>query len=350
MRWLRITALSVLGCVVLVAAAGLIYEQIGRARDARFLSARIGQAYFVNGHSMNLYCSGLGSPTVVFEAGGNAPGYSWLPVQLKVAQFTRACWYDRAGVGWSGPPVKVRNSANIADDLHELLQAVGEHPPFVFVGASVGGEYSRIYAARFPAEVAGMVLVDSSHPDQHEPAFMLGPMNRMSPRMRRFVCAASPWMVNLGIVRLLSPQPRAIVSPGFTAEQAMVLATLQSRPTAFRAQSDQTCAATNQGAILPDGGTGNPEVDDATRRAGSLGDRPLVVLTAGRYGKPDDPVLAKHADEFHEMWVHQLQASLARLSTHGRQIEVANADHGIADEVPDVVVDAVRSRQAHSFR
>jgi len=350
MRWLRITALSVLGCVVLIAAAGLIYEQIGRARDARFLSARIGQAYFVNGHSMNLYCSGLGSPTVVFEAGGNAPGYSWLPVQLKVAQFTRACWYDRAGVGWSGPPVKVRNSANIADDLHELLQAVGEHPPFVFVGASVGGEYSRIYAARFPAEVAGMVLVDSSHPDKHEPAFMLGPMNRMSPRMRRFVCAASPWMVNLGIVRLLSPQPLAIVSPGFTAEQAMVLATLQSRPTAFRAQSDQTCAATNQGAILPDGGTGNPEVDDATRRAGSLGDRPLVVLTAGRYGKPDDPVLAKHADEFHEMWVHQLQASLARLSTHGRQIEVANADHGIADEVPDVVVDAVRSRQAHSFR
>jgi len=350
MRWLRITALSVLGCVVLIADERIIYEQIGRARDARFLSARIGQAYFVNGHSMNLYCSGLGSPTVVFEAGGNAPGYSWLPVQLKVAQFTRACWYDRAGVGWSGPPVKVRNSANIADDLHELLQAVGEHPPFVFVGASVGGEYSRIYAARFPAEVAGMVLVDSSHPDQHEPAFMLGPMNRMSPRMRRFVCAASPWMVNLGIVRLLSPQPRAIVSPGFTAEQAMVLATLQSRPTAFRAQSDQTCAATNQGAILPDGGTGNPEVDDATRRAGSLGDRPLVVLTAGRYGKPDDPVLAKHADEFHEMWVHQLQASLARLSTHGRQIEVANADHGIADEVPDVVVDAVRSRQAHSFR
>ena len=89
-----------------------------------------------------------------------------------------------------------------------------------------------------------------------------------------------------------------------------VLATLQSQPTTFRAQSDQTCLATNQGAILPDGGTGNPEIDDATRRAGSLGDRPLVVLTAGRYWKPDDPVLAKQT---------------------------------IADEAPDVVVDAVRS-------
>jgi len=152
-----------------------------------------------------------------------------------------------------------------------------------------------------------MVLVDSSHPDQHEPAFLLGPANRMSPRVRRFLCAASPWMVNLGIVRLFSPQPRAIASSGFTAEQAMVLAMLESQPTAFRAQADQTCAATNQGAILPDGGTGNPEVDNATRRAGSLGARPLVVLTAGRYWKPDDPVLAKQADEFHDVWVHQLQ-------------------------------------------
>jgi hypothetical protein len=150
-------------------------------------------------------------------------------------------------------------------------------------------------------------------------------------------------MVNLGIVRPLSPQPRAIASPGFTADQAMVLAMLESQPRAFRAQADQTCAATNQGAILPDGGTGNPEVDNAARRAGSLGDRPLVVLTAGRYWKPDDPFLAKQADEFHDVWVHQLQADLARLSTRGRQIVVANADHGIADQAPDVVIDAVRS-------
>ena len=84
-------------------------------------------------------------------------------------------------------------------------------------------------------------------------------------------------------------------------------------------------------------------LDNAARRAGSFGDRPLVVLTAGRYWKPDDPVLAKQADEFHDVWVHQLQASLARLSTRGRQIVVANADHGIADEAPDVVIDAVRS-------
>ena len=343
MRWLRIAGLSLLGLVCLLALAGFVYERMGRARDARRVSSRIGQAYAVNGHSMNLYCSGVGSPTVVFEAGGNAPGYSWTPVQPRIAQFTRACWYDRAGVGWSEMPAAVRTSASIADDLHELLRAAGEHAPYLFVGASVGGEYSRVYAARYPDEVAGMVLVDSSHPDQHEPDFLLGPMNRMSIQQRRFMCFVSPWMVNLGIMRLLTPRPRSFSRPGFTAQQAELLATLQSQTTAFRAQSDQACAATNGGAIVENGGTGNPELDDAARHAGSLGDRPLVVLTAGMYWKPDDPVMAKQAADFHEVWVHQLQADLTRLSTRGKQIVVEKADHGIADESPETVVDAVRS-------
>lgn len=343
MRLLRIAAFSIVGLVVLLIVTGMVYERLGRMRDARGISPQTGRRYLVDGHRMNLYCSGSGSPTVVFEAGGNAPGYSWLPVQPQVAQFTRACWYDRAGVGWSDPPPQVRTSANMAGDLHELLRTAGEHPPFVFVGASVGGEYSRIYAAHYPDDVAGMVLVDSSHPDQHEPAFLLGPMNRMSIRQRHFLCAAFPWMVNLGIMRVMIRRPRSFRRPGFTPQQAELLATLESQTTAFRTQSDQSCAATQGGVIVEDGGTGNPEVDDAARHAGSLGDRPLVVLTAGTFWKPADPVEAKQAADFHDVWVHQLQASLAALSTRGKQIVVAQADHGIADEAPEVVVAAVRS-------
>jgi pimeloyl-ACP methyl ester carboxylesterase len=343
MRWLRIAALSLLGLLALLILTGFVYERVERTRDAHRVSPQIGRSYAVNGHSMNIYCSGAGSPTVVFEAGGNAPGYAWTPVQPQIAQFTRACWYDRAGVGWSGPPAEVRTSTNMAADLHELLRAAGEHPPYVFVGASVGGEYSRIYAGHYPDEVAGMVLVDSSHPDQREPQFMLGPMNRMSVRQRRFMCDAFPWMVNLGIMRKLIRRPRSAHRPGFTDEQAMLLSILQSQPPAFRAQSDQTCAATHGGEIVEDGGTGNPEVDDATRRAGSLGDRPLVVLTAGKYDTPDDPAEARQAAEFQDIWIHHYQADLARLSTRGKQIVVDKADHGIADEAPEVVIDAVHS-------
>jgi len=82
-------------------------------------------------------------------------------------------------------------------------------------------------------------------------------------------------------------------------------------------------------------------VDDAARASGNLGDRPLVVLTAGQYGRPADPVAAREIAAFHAIWVNQLQADLARLSTRGRQIVVENSDHGIQVEAPDAVAKAV---------
>ena len=88
--------------------------------------------------------------------------------------------------------------------------------------------------------------------------------------------------------------------------------------------------------------SGNPEVDQAARNAGNLGDRPLVVLTAGQYWKPDDPSAAQAIARFHQIWVHQLQADLTHLSTRGKQILVENSDHGIPNQAPEAVVRAVR--------
>ena len=97
-------------------------------------------------------------------------------------------------------------------------------------------------------------------------------------------------------------------------------------------------AATEEGRIVPREGGGNPDIDSAARHAGSLGDRPLIVLTAGRYWAPRG--FEKEAAEYHEIWVHQLQASLVRLSTRGRQV-VVDADHGMSQS-PDSVITAVR--------
>ena len=113
------------------------------------------------------------------------------------------------------------------------------------------------------------------------------------------------------------------------------------RVKAVEAEAAQGCAATVNGAIRPDKGSGDPEADEAARSAGTLGDRPLIVLTAGQYLKPDDPVAAKEIAEFHEVWVNQLQPELARLSTNGKQIVVENSDHGIPEQVPESVVGAV---------
>jgi pimeloyl-ACP methyl ester carboxylesterase len=337
-RWVRRISYAFLSLLGLGLVVGFTYEQIGRARDAGQLLPRVGQAVDIGGRTINLYCSGQGTPTVILETGGNSPGYSAKWFQSRIAETTRACWYDRAGVGWSDPPSSPRTSVTITSDLHEALHRAGVQPPYVMAGGSVGGEYVHIYAARYPSDVAGLVLIDSAVPDMHEPDFMLSPLNRMSGSTRHLICIAMPAMARFGIVRFAASRERRPAPPNFTAEQADTLAKLEAQPKAFMTDAEQGCAATNQGRIVPREGGGNPDINDAARNAGSLGDRPLLVLTAGRYWAP--PGLEKEAAEYHEVQVHQLQASLARLSTRGRQI-VVDAGHGM-DESPDSVITAVR--------
>jgi len=337
-KWIRRVSCVFLAVIGLALLAGFTYEQVGRARDASQLPPRVGQAVDIGGRTLNLYCAGRGTPTVILEPGGNSPGYAQLWLQSKMAGFTRTCWYDRAGVGWSDPPKSPRTSASIVSDLHEALQRAGVLPPYVMAGGSVGGEYVHIYTARYPADVAGLVLIDSAVPDMHEPDFALGPMNRMSGSTRHLICMALPVMSRFGLIRFEASGERRPPPPNFTPEQASALARLEAQPKAFRTDAEQACAATDQGRIVPREGGGNPEINDAARNAGSLGDRPLVVLTAGRYWAP--PGFEKEAAEYHEVWVHQSQASLVRLSTRGRQV-IVDAEHDMA-ESPDSIVTAVR--------
>jgi pimeloyl-ACP methyl ester carboxylesterase len=337
-KWVRRTAFAFLALLVLTLLAGFTYEQVGRARDASQLPPRVGLAVDIGGRTLNLYCSGQGSPTVILENGGNSPGYSELTLQSKMAAFTRTCWYDRAGIGWSDAPSSPRTSASITSDLHEALHRAGILPPYVLVGSSVGGEYVQIYTARYPTDVAGLVLVDSATPDMREPDFYLSPLNRMSGSTRHLICLALPAMARFGIIRFGASRERRPDPSDFTPEQANVLAKLEAQPKAFRTDAEQACAATDQGRIVPRTGCGNPEIDNAVRKAGSLGDRPLIVLTAGRYWAP--PGFENEATQYHEVRVHQLQARLARLSTRGQQI-VVDAGHGM-EESPDSIIVAAR--------
>ena len=337
-KWVRRISYVFLTLLVLALLVGFTYEQIGRARDASQLPPRVGQAVDIGGRTLNLYCSGQGTPTVILEPGGNSPGYEQLPIQSKMSAFTRTCWYDRAGVGWSDRPSSPRTSASIVSDLHEALQRAGVLPPYVMAGGSVGGEYVHIYAARYPSDVAGLVLIDSAVPDQHEPDFMLSPLNRMSGSTRHLICMALPAAARLGVIRFEVSGERRLSPSDFTAEQASVLAKLEAQPKAFITDAEQGCAATDQGRIVPREGGGNPDINDSAKNAGSLGNRPLVVLTAGRYWAPEG--FEKEAADYHEIWVHQLQPSLVHLSTRGRQV-VVDADHGMSQS-PDSIVTAVR--------
>jgi pimeloyl-ACP methyl ester carboxylesterase len=341
-RWMKRLLAGLTAAVLLLAVVGFTYEQFGRWKDRKMLPPRVGRAVDIGGRSLNLYCSGSGSPTVIFETGGGSAGYGWVLVQPKIAAFTRACWYDRAGEGWSDPPPTVRTSATITNDLHEVLRRSVISPPYVLVGWSFGGELVRVFTAKFPDEVAGLVLVDSGHPDQNEPRRDKSSYNLMPPAEREFLCAAWPTMDRFGFLRLMGffrPQP---APPQLSPEQRRVYSLLRSQRVAFETAAAAGCAETDGGAIVPQVGTGDPEVDNAARAAGDLGDRPLIVLTAGRFLPPHDPVAAQEETAFHDVWVHQLQAGLARLSTRGKQVIVENSGHGIVFQAPDAVVNAVQ--------
>jgi pimeloyl-ACP methyl ester carboxylesterase len=199
-----VRCISAIGVVLSVAAVtGFVYEELGRWRDLAH-PFRIGESVDIGGRTINIDCAGAGSPTVIFEAGGGGRGgYQWNPVQSGVATFTRACWYDRAGEGWSDPPPTARNSPMIANDLHAVLKQSGIEGSIVLVGHSIGGEYVRIYTAKFPTQVAGLVLVDSTHPDQREPAIMLSPVTRMSTPARRMICGLLPLASRFGVIRFM---------------------------------------------------------------------------------------------------------------------------------------------------
>lgn len=132
----------------------------------------------VGGYRLYMRCMGQGSPTVIFDAGLGEDASTWDHVQPEVAQFTQACAYDRANVAPSDSrPATIKVSAQlVARELHALLVNAHLPGPYVLVGHSLGGLFVQMYACQYPGEVAGVVLVDSTHPEQASRlAVALGP-------------------------------------------------------------------------------------------------------------------------------------------------------------------------------
>jgi pimeloyl-ACP methyl ester carboxylesterase len=122
-----------------------------------------GRLLDVGGRGLHLHCSGQGSPTVILVAGGSAFSIDWALVQPKVAEGTRVCSYDRAGMAWSDPGPVDETVEQTVGDLHRLLSAAGERGPYLLVGASIGGIFIRAYQRAHAEEVAGLVFSNSSN-------------------------------------------------------------------------------------------------------------------------------------------------------------------------------------------
>lgn len=314
---------------LIVFAAGFVYERAGEWQDhARY--PQVGHAVNIGGRSLNIYCSGEGSPAVVFDSGGNQPGYSWTLVQPEVAKTTRACWYDRAGYGWSDPAPGARSSADIADDLHQLLRAAGVPPPYVLVGHSLGGFNVRVFAARYRNEAAGMVLVDSADEFPYAgpfPESLRAPGTYIPRPLWGAGTVVLDFLVEVGAARLIdngvTPEGR------LSARDADLIHSLQLLPKAVDAESHE--------------GLDRDRSTAQVRAVRSLGSLPLVVLTAAGGIPRGEDEESQAIAAFMQDRIYTKQAHLATLSTRGRQIILEHSGHGIPSDAPEAVVEAVRS-------
>lgn len=319
-RWVRRAGLGLAGLVVAALVIGSIFEAISRRRlRARFPPP--GRLVDVGGRQMQIDCRGAGSPLIVLEAGfGSSGSLAWGQLHGALAEITRTCAYSRAGILWSEPRDGPQNPATVIEDLKALLRGADESPPLVLVGHSLGGLYAMTYAQRFGADVAGVVLVDSSHPEQVKRAEAAG-LHLRVPVVPLKLASAAAW----------TGLPRMIFGSG-DAESAFL-------PTSIPGMLNEL-----EGAQL----------SLATPRAlGPLGDRPLFVLSAGKLSEEflaQQELTAEQAKSFQEVWAG-LQREEASWSTQSRHETIADATHNLHEEKPERViaaarwvVDAVRAR------
>jgi pimeloyl-ACP methyl ester carboxylesterase len=265
-RWLLYPVLAALA----LASVGGGYQTLRESVEAG-ADAMPGQLIDVGGHRLHLSCTGSGSPTVVLEPGAGMMSSHLERIAPAVARDTRVCRYDRAGRGWSEPAQTPQDAQQIATDLHTLLHRGDIPEPYVLAGHSFGGLYALTYAAEYPDEVAGMVLIDST-----APASAPGGSSDVVDQGTKLSALASA-VGRLGVGRLIGVPTASHL--GSTVDEYV-----------------QASASRVQAASLRD-----------------LGDKPLAVLTAGTGAAPG--------------WSAQ-QDALATLSTASSHQVVEGTCHG----------------------
>ncbi|GEM_PF-380374 len=308
-RWQRVRPFAAGFALLLI--GGIIYEQIGEWRDRRRFP-QIGKSVNIGARSLNISCIGEGSPTVVFESDQASASVIWSSVQNEVSRFARACWYDRAGYGWSDAGPFPNHADTAARDLHALLAAAGVSPPYILVGDQFGAFHVRVFRGYYPAETAGMVLVEPWNEDT-----TVSIHNHFEP-LRPGVVAFMKTLSLIGLSRFLADPPGK--HPGaFTSEEWEEARALLRQPKTLAARVKEP-------PIWISG--------ELARKAGRFGDLPVVVLTSGI---PSDTWY----DETYERRV-TLNSKLAQLSTRGKQTIVTNSQHRVLFEAPEAIVEAVR--------
>lgn len=324
-RFSRVVAVAAGGVVLLLAvlvAAGLVYERIASAGAAERYPAP-GVLVDAGSTSLHLQVSPgpPGAPVVVLEAGSGETSLSWRDVPAALTDVATVVSYDRAGTGWSGPATTPRTGEHIVDELHQALAAAEVDGPYVFVGHSMGGLFSRLFAERYPEEVAGLVLVDS-RPE--------GDAARTAPILEAAGFAGNPpvWVVSAlsetGVMRLFAVTVLAgSVDP---EDQARFVDVVADREFFRVRQEEADLIGSTEDAV----------------RGQRLGPLPVVVVARGLAQDYAAAGLSPEVGaEIEDIW-QDGQRQLLKLSTASRLVVAEGSGHMVMRDQPDVVVESVR--------
>jgi len=261
-----------------------------------------GKMVDIGGRRLHLQCRGADTkPVVVFENGAFATTVWYRAAFDEVAKIARVCMYDRAGLGWSDPVPAPRSLGARVDDLHALLEKAHESPPYILVGHSMGGLLARIYTKKFPNDVAGLVLIESSEEQMNG-----------SQRSERESAENAKQIGSGAMVLSLGIQIPQVRFPNGPADQEII-----QRASVFRAGQDDLLAMSRLTEELQSIGS-----------LEALGDLPLVVVQQGR---PDPNRVMERAKEWREA-----QARLARLSTRSEELVAERSWHSVMNDEPEM--------------
>src|ERR1700739_2847946 len=300
------------GAAVLILVAlvsGAVYQNVLLARDRR-ANPMPGQLIDVGGYRMHICCAEQGSPPVILDSGQGDSYISWRKVQPEIAKFVSVCSYDRAGLGYSEPSSRPRTSRVFAEELHDLLHAAGVAPPYIVVGHSFGGFNVRLFASRYRSETAGMVLVDSGHPDQTKRMPQQLKMNAEFVRQEKLRQFTEP----IGIPRLL----------GDCGDSAAI----RAAECTFNDMRESTTELEMTGESASEVGA-----------AGDLSDMALIVISHDTNQR--HPGLPEELDKTRNQVWAQMQEELSRLSTNGTLVIAKGSGHDIQNQRPEIVIKAV---------
>jgi pimeloyl-ACP methyl ester carboxylesterase len=294
------------------------------------------------GRRLNLRCLGNGQPTVMLESGLWDTSMAWRKVQGQIAQFTQACSYDRAGLGFSDASRRPSTALNSADDLHRLVTAAGIQRPFVLVGHSAGGLYAAVYAGLYTTDLAGMVLINPAFAEQDYEleSQVLTPEGRALAKKLSLALMANlkncAVLAHQGKLNSNTPPPAACLR---TDPDPVLNAELLRE--SIRPKTQDALLSEAQNFTVHVAGAYSESAREAMRISHDFQDMPLIVLT--RDIPPQDPSDSDETSQAREAALRTGHERLAGYSSAGRAEVVPNSGAYIQLDQPQAVIDAVRA-------